>query len=137
MASRDDKTTVARQGTGALLRRVDQASITVILAVSLSIIVLSWSLRGCRPRGMIDIDRTKPMTIRFKVDINTADWPELSLLPNVGQVLARRIIESREEGGPFADHDDLLRVQGIGPKTLEGIRPYLLPLPGADDVAER
>jgi hypothetical protein len=27
-------------------------------------------------------------------------------------------------------------VEGIGPKTLEKIRPYLLPMPGGDDLAD-
>jgi hypothetical protein len=33
------------------------------------------------------------------------------------------------------DHDDLLRVPGIGPRTLEQLKPYLLPVPGRGEVA--
>ena len=54
----------------------------------------------------------------------------------LGETLARRIVETREQAGPYGDHDDLLRVRGIGPRTLEGMRPYLLPMPGQEDVAE-
>lgn len=64
-----------------------------------------------------------------------SSWPELAQLPQIGETLARRIVESREADGPFLDHDDLLRVRGIGPKTLEGIRPYLLPMPDAEGLA--
>jgi competence protein ComEA len=105
----------------------------VILAVSLAVIVSSAWSRGCRQGGVIDIDEAEPWEIGFLVDVNSADWPELSLLPNVGQVLAKRIVEFRQQHGPFASHDELRRVAGIGPKTLEGIRPYLLPIgePGA------
>jgi competence protein ComEA len=56
-------------------------------------------------------------------------------LPDVGETLARRIIESRDAAGPFGDHDDLLRVRGIGPRTLERLKPYLLPMPNQQDVA--
>jgi competence protein ComEA len=49
--------------------------------------------------------------------------------------LARRIVESRVVEGPFGDHRDLLRVNGIGPRTLERMRPYLLPMPNQDAVA--
>lgn len=133
----NDSASSPPQKTGALLRRLDQATVAVLLAVSLAVILSSWSLRGCRQGGVIDIDRSDPLSIDFKVDINTADWPELSLLPNVGEVLANRIVTSRQKDGPFVQHEDLLRVDGIGPKTLEGIRPYLLPLPGTDDVVER
>jgi hypothetical protein len=44
-------------------------------------------------------------------------------------------VESRGDAGPFGDHDDLLRVNGIGPRTLEKMRPYLLPMPDQDAVA--
>ena len=67
--------------------------------------------------------------VRFQLDVNQADWPEISVLPDVGETLARRIVESRALDGPFADLDELQRVRGIGPKTLERIRPYLRPLP--------
>ena len=51
------------------------------------------------------------------VDVNAASEAELDTLPRIGPVLARRIIEGR----PYARLDDLLEVQGIGPKTLEGL----------------
>ena len=76
------------------------------------------------------VDRADPLAVRFEVDINTADWPELMQLPGIGQTLAHRIVQSRQTAGPFADQDDLRRVRGIGPKTLEQIRPYLRPMPG-------
>jgi competence protein ComEA len=50
------------------------------------------------------------------------------LLPGIGETLARRIVASRETDGPFRNHTDVLRVQGIGPRTLERIRPYFSPL---------
>jgi competence protein ComEA len=69
------------------------------------------------------------------VDINAAEWPELAELPEIGEMLARRIVESRSAAGPFGDHDDLLRVNGIGPRTLDKLRPYLLPMANQDSVA--
>ncbi len=78
---------------------------------------------------MIEIDEAPPLSARFEVDINSADWPEMAQLPDVGETLARRIVESRAVDGPFADLGDLRRVRGIGPKTLERIRPHLRQLP--------
>ena len=83
-------------------------------------------------RRLIELDRSEPRTARFQVDINQADWPELIQLPGIGQTLAGRIVESRRTDGPFNDHDDLTRVRGIGPRTLERLRPYLRPMPDAD-----
>lgn len=58
-----------------------------------------------------------------QVDINTASATELEELPGVGPAIAGRIIDHRELNGPFTSVDDLLDVSGIGPKTLENIRP--------------
>jgi competence protein ComEA len=58
------------------------------------------------------------------IDVNHADAAELQKLPGVGPVMASRIITEREKS-PFHNADDLRRVSGIGPKTLEKLRPYV------------
>ena len=60
-----------------------------------------------------------------RVNINTAGVDELSELPGIGEVLAGRIIEYREEYGAFTHISDLLDVNGIGFKTYENISPYI------------
>ena len=82
--------------------------------------------------GHVDIDHAERRPIEFKIDINQADWPEFTLLPGIGETYARRIVESRDLDGPFTSHEDLQRIRGIGPKTMDKIRPYLLPI----DMAE-
>jgi competence protein ComEA len=54
------------------------------------------------------------------IDINTATEKELQTIPGIGPVMARRIIEAR----PFRSADDLRKVDGIGDKKYEIIRPY-------------
>jgi DNA uptake protein ComE-like DNA-binding protein len=68
-----------------------------------------------------------------RVDPNTADWPTLAALPQIGPAMARRIVEEREAfaaANPgvtaYRDLDDLSRVKGIGPATLATIEPYLI-----------
>jgi len=58
------------------------------------------------------------------VDVNRADVAKLQSLPGIGPVLAGRLLAERERG-PFKSVDDLRRVSGIGPKTLEKIRPFV------------
>ena len=60
-----------------------------------------------------------------KVNINTAGAEELSLLPRVGDVVARRIVEFRQKNGKFSAVEDLMLVQGIGERTFELMEPYL------------
>lgn len=118
-----------------LLRRFDQAVIAVILGLSLTAIAISLVSRGAHRGNLIEIDRAAPQTVDFEIDINEAQWPEFALLPGIGETLARRIVESREKEGPFLDHEDLRRVKGIGQKTLDAARPYLMPMPDADNLA--
>lgn len=59
------------------------------------------------------------------IDVNTAPVSELMRLPGVGQVLAERIADFRSREA-FNTPDDLRKVRGIGPKTMEGIRPFVV-----------
>jgi|SRR5436190_7491470 len=59
------------------------------------------------------------------VNINTADEPTLETLNGVGPALATAIIQYRTEHGPFTSVDQLDDVSGIGPATLEKLRPQV------------
>jgi competence protein ComEA len=56
-----------------------------------------------------------------RINVNTATEAELEALPEVGPVIARRIVEGR----PYRSVDDLDRVKGIGKSRLEEIRPLV------------
>ncbi|MCH7751368.1 MAG: recombinase family protein, partial [Planctomycetes bacterium] len=78
----------------------------------------------------------KQGTVRFNTcRLDSSDWPEMIQLPGIGETLARRVIVERTENGPFLDLDELTRVRGIGLRTLERVRPYLLPIPKDTDWA--
>ena len=68
-------------------------------------------------------------TLAFVVELNSASKAELTNLPRVGEKLAERIIERREELGGFRSVDDLLGVKGIGEKTLDKMRPFCVVAP--------
>ncbi|MCH2212123.1 MAG: helix-hairpin-helix domain-containing protein [Fuerstiella sp.] len=61
----------------------------------------------------------------FRVDINSATWVEWIQLRGIGETMAHRIVADREFNGPFTSIEDLRRVDGIGPSTLDRIRPWL------------
>jgi competence protein ComEA len=48
------------------------------------------------------------------VNVNTATLEQLESLPGIGPALGQRIVDYREEHGPFHTVDDLLNVSGIG-----------------------
>lgn len=54
--------------------------------------------------------------------LNRASAEELQALPGIGPVLAERIVRDRDLHGPFARLDDLARVKGIGPRTVDRLR---------------
>ena len=61
-----------------------------------------------------------------KVNLNTANAAELEALPGIGETLARRIVAYREENGRFTAPEDLIGVDGIGEKTINGLRDYVI-----------
>ncbi|MCC9604543.1 helix-hairpin-helix domain-containing protein [Blastopirellula sp. JC732] len=117
------------------LRRGDQlAAVIVLLVLIVGTSIYAWRDQNRRSRS-IHIEHVEPLPAAFVVDINQADWPELTQLPGIGETLARRIVESRAAEGPFLDHNDLQRVRGIGPRTLERLKPHLLPAADVETIA--
>jgi len=69
--------------------------------------------------------RSRPLADGETIDPNVASAEELDRLPGVGAAKALRIVQEREENGPFAGVEDLARVTGLGPKSVERLKPYL------------
>ena len=78
---------------------------------------------------LVDFFHPPERIIRFNLDINTAPGTELSLLPGIGPTMASRIIETRQQSGPFESVDDIIRVPGIGKITLQEMRPFIRTIP--------
>lgn len=67
-----------------------------------------------------------------RINPNTAPWWELTALPRVGEITAKNITAYRDglladdpNSVPFRAAHDLQKVRGIGPKTVERLRPHL------------
>ncbi len=60
-----------------------------------------------------------------KVNINTADEAGLTSLKGIGKVKAQAILEYRQKNGPFKTVDDLIKVEGIGDKTVANLKDQL------------
>jgi len=68
-----------------------------------------------------------PALAASRIDLDRATARDLERLPGIGPALAARILADRAEQGPFRTPEALLRVRGIGARTLQRIRPYLAP----------
>ena len=69
-------------------------------------------------------DVAKPV-YEGKININTATIDYLRSLPGIGEVLAQRIIDYREENGPYDCIEDLMKVSGLGEKRFQDIKDYI------------
>ncbi len=67
-----------------------------------------------------------PPAPQGKININTATAEQLTLLPGIGEVTANAIVAYRTAKGNFASVEDILNVKGIGEKTLEKIKDFIV-----------
>lgn len=90
------------------------------LVVALGILTISLIMKMDLPRVAKPTPQMEERT-DHRLDLNTATQAELETLPNIGPLKAKRIVNAR----PFDSVKDLLRVQGLGPKTLESLLPHI------------
>jgi|YNPNPStandDraft_1061719.scaffolds.fasta_scaffold18253_4 comEA protein len=92
------------------------------LSVSLAVLIGCLWLFALLPQaGAADSSK--------QVDINKATAEELTQLPRIGPRIAERIVQYRQEHGPFKTVEDLKAVKGIGTKLLESLRPMITVTP--------
>lgn len=70
-------------------------------------------------------DDIKPKISVKSLDVNTASKNDLMTLPKIGPVTAEKIIQYRDDFGPFKSIEDLLKIKGIGQKTLDQLKPFI------------
>lgn len=68
------------------------------------------------------------------VDLNTASARLLEYISGIGPVMASRIVEYRQENGPFADRKSLLKVPRLGAKAFEQAAGFLRVRDGANPL---
>src|SRR5437899_2727467 len=90
------------------------------LAAALLAVHVYASLRhGTRPTEL-----ERAAVVAHRVDLNRAGRAELLQVPGVGESLAARIENHRRQRGGFRSVDELRQIHGVGPATLERLRPW-------------
>ena len=93
----------------------------VILVAVASLTCISSPLLAAEPVNTPTAAK-ESVTVANLTNINTAPSAEIEKLPGVGKKSAAAIVAYRTEKGEFKTPKDLLKVKGIGKKTLEKIQ---------------
>ncbi|MGP4071456.1 helix-hairpin-helix domain-containing protein [Piscibacillus sp. B03] len=104
---------------GGLTENADEASVNLAMILKDEMVIHVRS-------GDIDNDNESYETQSNKIPINTADVNDLTQIPGIGEQKAKAIIQYREEHGFFKSAEDLLNISGIGEKTLDRIREFIV-----------
>ena len=110
----------------ALLHPIVQAAIR---SVALAVIFLLLTGAYLTLLGQSNLPPAQAPPPLMQLDINQAELQDWMLMPGIGRVTAQKIIADREANGPFTGLDNLQRVPGIGPKTIEQLSPYCVSSP--------
>ncbi len=60
-----------------------------------------------------------------KININTASAVELQQLPRIGEKVAQRIIDFREQHGNFQKIEEIMKVKGIGERMFANLKELI------------
>lgn len=113
-----------RQGERRILA-VSLCGLALMLAYFAIRTVPMSRLTPLSPAVGTDAGTREVTTPGVRIDINTAGLEDLMSLPNIGEVRARVILADREARGPFRYPEDLIRVEGIGQRTVEALLDYV------------
>lgn len=117
----------AIKGAGGARRGVDLSSLNLarVLVDGEQIAVGTPGAASVPAGSGVAPDADTSAVPRALVDLNTATEQQLEALPEVGPVTAQAILDWRAQSGGFTSVDQLTEVQGIGPKTLAQLTPYV------------
>jgi competence protein ComEA len=99
-------------GARGTISKVKEEKMRRILRQTISILVMLTLLVGLTV-GLTSAQEQK------KVNINKATVEELSTLNRIGPSYAQRIVDYRNQHGPFQKPEDIMKVKGIGMKVFE------------------
>jgi competence protein ComEA len=120
----------------SLIKRRDQLVLGVLLFAGLAGMSLLIGLRDGPALPFPPLPApVETVDLGYRVDINQANWPELTLLPGISETLARRIVAVRENQGPYQHLQSLRQVDGVGAKLCARIEPFLVGWPTSDTPA--
>jgi len=113
----------AINAAGGLLPGADPAQLNLAaILVDGSQIIIGTAQQ---PRGEVNGGGSESSGGETKINLNTATQAQLETLPGIGPVTAGKILAWRAQHGRFTSVAQLQEVDGIGPKTMAQLEPYV------------
>lgn len=81
-------------------------------------------IEGASPVLATPLPEVETVTTEL-ININTASIAELDTLPGIGPTTAQKIIDYRDQNGPFLSIEDIINVSGIGPASYERMKDLI------------
>jgi len=106
-------------------RLQDRRIMAVLMSGLLFWLTLEWLVVATRRPDPLSVQRGSAFLEKFRLNVNEATWVDWMQLDDIGPALAQRIVTDRSLNGRFSSIEDVARVPGIGPATLDRIRPWL------------
>ena len=99
--------------------------INKITAIIILVVLLTFGLSSLASAKDASPGKTIPV-LEGKININTAIAKELKMLSGIGEKTAANVIEYRTQNGNYTEPKSLLKVKGMGKKTLEKTKEYII-----------
>ncbi len=96
-----------------------------ILALVIVVLMVIATVPGVFAEEVEQKVEKKVEKVVSAININKASAEELMQLKGIGEEYAKRIVEYREQQGMFKVPEDIMKVNGIGPKTFESIKDQI------------
>lgn len=120
------------QSKKLFFERTHQPAFAILIVAALVSMGLYCAWKRFQLGPLVDRDELIRQRSMYQVDLNRADWPELVLLPGVGEKLAKAIVAQREQQGGFRSNAEIMQIRGIAEGKFAVLEPYLLPIGDSD-----
>ncbi|MFD2637501.1 helix-hairpin-helix domain-containing protein [Piscibacillus salipiscarius] len=108
---------------GGMTANADETSVNLAMLLSDEMVIHVLA----KQQNIGDGDQSVTTTNQNnKIRINVAGVDELTQIPGIGEAKAAAIVQYREENGYFKTAEDLLNISGIGEKTLERMKEFIM-----------